>query len=44
MNILIKNYVEKKYDFELKDGDYLLKALSGEIELMIGRFLDHAKK
>ena len=44
MNVLIKNYVEKKHDFELKDGEYFLKALSGEIELMIGRFLDHIKK
>lgn len=44
MNILIKNYIDKKYDFESKDGDYFLKALSGEIEFMIGRFLDHAKK
>ncbi|MBV1713951.1 MAG: helix-turn-helix domain containing protein [Desulfomicrobium sp.] len=44
MNILIKNYIEKKYDFELKDGEYVLKALSGEVELMIGRFLEHIKK
>ena len=44
MNILIKNYIEKKYDFELKDGEYVLKALSGEFELMIGRFLGHIKK
>ena len=44
MNFIIKNYVEKKYDFEFKDGDFFLKALSGEVELMIGRFLDHIKK
>lgn len=44
MNILIKNYIEKKYDFELKEGEYVLKALSGEVELMIGRFLGHIKK
>jgi hypothetical protein len=44
MSILIKNYIEKKYDFELKDGDYVLKVLSSEIELMIGRFLSYIKK
>ncbi len=44
MNVLIKNYIEKKHDLELKDGDYFLKVLSGEIELMIRRFLDHTKK
>lgn len=44
MNILIKKYIEIKYDFELKDGDYFLKVLSGEIELMIGRFLNHITK
>lgn len=41
MNAIIKSYVEKKHDFELKEDDYFLKALSGEIELMIGRFLKH---
>ena len=44
MNFLIQNYLEKKHDFELKDDDYFLKALSGEIELMIERFLSHIKK
>ncbi|UTF51822.1 helix-turn-helix domain containing protein [Desulfomicrobium sp. ZS1] len=44
MNLLIKNYVEKKYDFELKDGDYVLKALSGEIVFFVERFLDHIKR
>ncbi|NCB85694.1 MAG: hypothetical protein EOM44_14575 [Bacteroidia bacterium] len=44
MNILIKNYLEKKYDFELKNDDYVLKVLSGEIELIIERFLSHIKK
>ena len=44
MNVLIQNYLEKKHDFELKDDEYFLKALSGEIELMIERFLSHIKK
>ncbi len=44
MNVLIKNHLEKKHDFELKDDDYVLKVLSGEIELMIERFLSHIKK
>lgn len=44
MNVLIQNYLEKKHDFELKDDDYFLKALSGEIEFMIERFLSHIKK
>lgn len=44
MNVLIRNYLEKKHDFELKADDYFLKALSGEIELMIERFLSHIKK
>lgn len=44
MNVLIRNYLEKKHDFELKNEDYVLKVLSGEIELMIERFLSHIKK
>ncbi len=44
MNVLIQNYLEKKHDFELKDDDYFLKTLSGEIEFMIERFLSHIKK
>lgn len=44
MNILIQNYLEKKHGFELNDDDYVLKALSGEIEFMIERFLSHIKK
>jgi hypothetical protein len=43
MNALIKNYVEKKHDFELKEGEYVLKALSGEIKILIERFLIHIK-
>jgi hypothetical protein len=44
MNILIKNYIQNKYNFDLKYGDYALKALSGEIDFLIYRFLDHIKK
>ena len=44
MNVLIQNYLEKKHDFELKDDDSVLKVLSGEIELMIERFLTHIHK
>lgn len=44
MNVLIRNYLEKKHDFELKNEDYVLKVLSGEIELMIERFLSHIQK
>ncbi len=44
MNILIKNYIEKKYDFELKEGDYVLNFLSGEIVYLVERFLNHIKK
>lgn len=44
MNILIKNYIGKKYDFELKEGEYVLRALSGEIKFFVERFLNHIKE
>lgn len=43
MNIFIKNFIQNKYDFEFEDSDYALKALSGEVEFMIKRFLDYIK-
>ncbi|KAF5062756.1 hypothetical protein DSECCO2_301730 [anaerobic digester metagenome] len=43
MSIMIKNYIEKKYNFELKDDDYFLKILSGEIVYFIERFLNYIK-
>ena len=43
MNIFIKNFIQNKYDFEFEDSDYVLKALSGEFEFMIKRFLDYIK-
>jgi len=44
MNIIIQNYIERKYNFELKGGEYVLKALSGEVIFIVERFLDHIKK
>lgn len=43
MNIFIKNFIQNKYDFEFEDSDYALKALSGEVEFIIKRFLDYIK-